>query len=241
VDRLGLLVIGLLLAVTACSSGSPAPASPADATPGRAVPGEPAREAPYAVTREQVDHALAGVRPPPGYQVTLRCPPRVRANREHCKPPPLLMGATWLRGVLLTGEPIRDGQGLHESVRVIITRWTNAAGAVRAQRSENDRLRVFDGEYDVPIDYGIGNHYMPGERGRGRFETRTTRAWTGTSVRKRGHYVFVGLAPSWTAYAGNDTMRRGRYLIQVEWDGVGPNDRDRLARIVRTVIDRLPR
>jgi hypothetical protein len=53
--------------------------------------------------------------------------------------------------------------------------------------------------------------------------------------------VFVDHAPSGRAYAGTDTLRRGRYLIQVEWHAVDADDRARLMRIARALVRRLPR
>jgi len=202
------VLIGVALLLAACSTGGNASPSPT-----RSPVAAEARRAPYHLTAGDSLRAVRSTKPAGGLRISLRCDSR----RDRSCAGDRWRGSRWLVGWAASGARLPGGNGLHESVRVVVTAWPSASvarGALREAKREMDR---FEGEYYVPLKEIGPNRYIPGDRGKGDVQRVSLRGWRGTGVRKVNFYYFDTYAASGTVFGGRFVLRRGPYLADVEW------------------------
>jgi hypothetical protein len=202
---LALLLVLVVLPLAACSPEA-GPAAPSSG-PATTVP-----PAPYRLDR--VD-ALAAVRllKPHGFTRALTCPTR---KREACRRPGTER-TRWFVGTQSVGADLPRGNGLGELVRTVVTAWPSASAASSYAAGLTRQLRRYRGEYDILLKRTGPRRYTPADRGRGELHQVSFSGWRGTALRRVFHYVFYDLSPSASVPAGHVVLRRGRYVVDVEW------------------------
>jgi hypothetical protein len=203
------VLIGVaLFLLAACSTGGDAGPS-ATHSPAAAE----RRRAPYRLTAGEALRAVRSTKPVRGLRISQRCDSR----RDRSCVADRWRGSRWLVGWAATGAPLPEGNGLHEYARVVMTAWPSPAvarGALREARHDVDRFR---GEYYVPLKEIGPNRYIPGDRGKGDVQRVSLRQWRGIGVRKVFFLYFDTYDTTGTVFGGRFVLRRGPYVVDVEW------------------------
>jgi hypothetical protein len=220
------LLVGLvLLPLGACST----PAGPA-APPGER-PTKVTRAAPYRLERVDALKAARDLRPH-GFERVLTCR---RRQHEGCQREGTEQ-TRWLVGTQAHGAPLPRGNGLAEFVRTIVTAWPTAAKARAYADQLTAQLKRYRGEYDILLEKTGPDRYTPGDRGRGELHRVSFSGWRGTALRRVFHHVFYDLSPSASVPGGHLVLRRGRFVVDVEWVARTQRTDRRLSHLPRRLL-----
>jgi hypothetical protein len=229
--NVALLVVVVLL--TGCSAGvcpAPLPAFPeADL---EAVPEALPRPVPRILTRVDAETALRTRASPHGFQVDVTCQGR---SREGCRPQGT-EGARWVVGTLATGKRLPGGHGLRERVTTTVMAWPSPAQARRYVSGLARRFDRYRGKYAVPVKRTRSVRYVPGDRGKGEVQHVGLAGWRGLGLRRSFVLRFHDDETSRTAYGGRFVMRRGAYVVDVDWVGRNQSTDRRLSHLPRRLI-----
>jgi hypothetical protein len=231
---LGLLVVLVVLS-GACSARAD-PVAPSGPPPTKA-----SRAEPYRLDRHHGLHAVRMLRPR-GFERVLTCP---RRQHKGCRREGTA-ATRWLVGSQAHGARLPRGNGLVESVRNVVTAWPSAAFARTYADELARQLRRYRGEYDVPMKETGPHTYIPGERGRGELHRVSLLGWRGVALRKVFHYVFYacrsslsGLVvgpPSARVPGARFVLRKGRYVLDLEWVARSQASDRRLSRLPARLV-----
>jgi hypothetical protein len=138
-----------------------------------------------------------------------------------------------------TGEPVPDGNGLREQVTAIAMAWPSVAAARRYARGLSRQLRRYRGEYYLPLKMTGPRRYTPGDRGQGELQRVTYTGWHGIGLRRRFFHYFDHYETSGRVQGGRFVMRRGRYVVDVEWVARTQATDRRLTHLPRRLLQQL--
>jgi hypothetical protein len=221
---LGPLLV-LVLLFGACSAQAD-PAAPRSEPP-RAT----ADAAPYRLDRHQALDAGRALRQR-GFHRVLTCP---RRTAEGCAREGTAR-THWLVGTQVHGARLPRGNGLVELVRTIVMAWPSAARARTYADRLTRQLERYRGEYDIALQETGPGTYTPGDRGRGELQQVSLGDWQGTGLRRVYHYVFDDLSPSANVLGGHFVLRRGRYVVDLEWAARDQRTDRRLSHLPRRLL-----
>ena len=221
-----LALLGVLVVLLGACSTPADPAAPQDHLPTTTPPA-----APYRLHRADALDAARSLHPR-GFERVLTCP---RRQHEGCQRDGTRR-TRWIVGTQAQGAPLPRGKGLAEFVRTIVMAWPSAVGARTYADRLTKKLKCYRGEYDVALRETSARTYRPGDRGSGELQRVSLAGWRGFGLRRVFHYVFDDLSPSANVLGGHFVLRRGRYVVDLEWAARGHYTDRRLSHLPRRLL-----
>jgi hypothetical protein len=220
-------VVAVLAAGGCTSSGRDYSDRPPRAAAAAATSGPTAYAVPPGVAVEAVRSAEPGAR--------LRVDDRCDSRRERSCVAERWRKATWMVGHALSGRPLPGGNGMREFARLVVMRWPSAAAARGYLRRTHRELSGYDGDYYRPLRQTGPRRYVPGDHGTGTLTRMSTHGWRGDGLR-RSFFFYFDDSVSGTVLGGREVLRRGPYVVDVEWLAADRDGWLRLARLPGRVV-----